>query len=203
MRHQLSTFRHSAGLTLVELVAAMVIASIAAIGLGAGITSIVGFYQDDWVTKDARFWGYESIDYLVRKIETAKAVTVRQYLANYDGVLIAPKDGTRQLNIQANEYDGLTENGLPMLDYADFPSEGTYKSEGQRIVALEKFTISEIDDLEKYREEFRGKPYLTALKKSLYVIEMVISVTTKYQGESSVEYLRFDRVAWAKDKYFR
>jgi len=203
MRHQLSTFRHSAGLTLVELVAAMVIASIAAVGLGAGITSIVGFYQDDWVTKDARFWGYESIDYMVRKIETAKAVNVRQYLANYDGLLITPKDGSRQLNIQGNEYDGLTENGLPMLEYADFPSEGTYKDEGQRIVALEKFTVSEIDELEKYREEFRGKPYLTALKKSLYVIEMVISVTTKYQGETSVEYLRFDRVAWAKDKYFR
>lgn len=203
MSKQFSKLKHSAGLTLIELVISMVIASIAALGLGTGITSIVGFYQDDWVTKDARFWGYESIDYLVSKIETAKAVGVRQYLANYDGLLITPHDGSRQLNVQANEYDGLTENGLPMLDFADFPAEGTYRDEGQRIVALDKFTITKIADDVDYREEFRGKPYLTSLAKSLYIIEMVISVTTKYQGEAVVEYLKFKRVAWAKDKYFR
>ena len=45
--------KNSAGLTLVELVTAMVISSIGVLALGTGITSIVGFYQDDWVTKGA------------------------------------------------------------------------------------------------------------------------------------------------------
>ena len=181
----------------------MVIASIAALGLGTGITSIIGFYQDDWVTKEARFWGYESIDFIVDEIETAKAVNVRQFLANYDGLLITPQGGGRILNIEGNQYDGLTVDGFPMLDYADFPAEGTYKDEGQRLVALEKFTVTEISDVEAYREAFRGKPFLTGLRKSLYVIEMNISVSTLYQGEVGVEYLKFKRIAWAKDKYFQ
>lgn len=203
MRKQVSHLKHSAGLTLIELAAAMVIASIAAIGLGTGITSIVGFYQDDWVTKDVRFWGYESIDFIVKKIENAKSVNVRQFLANYDGLLIVPQNGGRLLNIESSEHNGLTENGFPMLKFADFPAEGSYKDEGQRIVALEKFQVSEITDSEDYREEFRGKSFLTALRKSLYIVEMTISVTTKYQGENTVEYIRFKRIAWAKDKYFR
>lgn len=203
MSKSLPRFKHSSGLTLIELVTSMVIASIAAIGLGTGITSIVGFYQDDWVTKEARFWGYESIDYIVKKVETAKAVNVRQYLANYDGLLITPQDGSRQLNIQANEYDGLTVNGLPMLEYADFPAEGTYRDEGQRIVALEKFAVTPITEVDPYAQDFRGRPYLRKLSNSLYVVEMNMSVTTKYQGESAVEYIKFKRVIWAKDKYFR
>lgn len=203
MKSRILQLKSSAGLTLVELVTSMVIASVAALGLGTGITSIVGFYQDDWVTKEVRFWGYESMDYLVKKIETAKVVNVREYLANYDGLLITPKDGSRQLNIQANQADGLTENGLPLLSYADFPVEGTYRDDGQRLISLEKFAVGEISDEEDYRAEFRGKPYLRALRKSLYVIEMVISVTTRYKGETAVEYLKFKRVVWAKDKYFR
>ncbi len=203
MSYSVSKMKSSAGLTLIELVTTMVIASVAFLGVGTGITSIVGFYQDDWVTKDARFWGYESVDFIVKKIETAKSVKVRQYLANYDGLLITPKDGTRQLNIQANKQDGLTVNGLPMLDFADFPTEGTYKDVGQRIVALEKFGVSPITDVAPYDADFRGRPFLSSIAKSLYVIEMIISVTTKYQGESAVEYLKFKRVTWAKDKYFR
>ena len=195
--------KHSAGLTLIELVTAMVIASIASLGLGVGITSIVGFYQDDWVTKGARFWGYESMDYIVQQIETAKVVNVREYLANYDNLLITQKDGSRQLNIQGNEHDGLTVNGLPMLEFADFPAEGTYKDEGQRIVALEKFIVTELGDTPAFDDVFSGRPYLRRIEKSLWEVEIIISVTTKFQGESAVEYLKFKRIAWAKDKYFK
>ncbi|NQV30398.1 MAG: hypothetical protein HQ508_05885 [Candidatus Marinimicrobia bacterium] len=195
--------KYSAGLTLVELVTAMVIASVAFIGVGAGISTVVGFYQDDWVTKDARFWGYETIDYIVRKIETAKVVNVRQYLANYDGLLITPQDGSRQLNIQGERHDGIMVNGQPILDYADFPADGTYKDEGQRIVALDLFSVKKITDYPEYREQFRGKSGLSGLSQSLWVIEMVISVTTKYQGEARAEYVKFKRLAWAKDKYFK
>lgn len=195
--------KRSAGLTLIELVTAMVIASIAALGLGMGITSIVGFYQDDWVTKGARFWGYEAMDYVIEKIETSKKVDVRPYLANYDNLLINPKDGTQQLNIQGTEYGGLTVNGLSLLDYAEFPTEGTYQENGQRIIALERFLIHEIGETDEYDDVFNGRPYLKLVEKSLWVVDMVISVTTKFEGESSVEYLKFKRVAWAKDKYFK
>lgn len=181
----------------------MVIAAVGALAVGTGITSIVGFYQDDWVTKGARFWGYESMDYILKQIETAKTVTKRSYLANYDNLLITPKGSTRIINIQGNENDGLTVNGAPMLDYADFPAEGVYRDEGQRIVALEKFLVTELGETDEYDNTFSGRPYLSNLEKSLWQIEMVISVTTKYQGESSTEYLKFKRIAWAKDKYFR
>lgn len=203
MSKMLGKFKHSAGLTLIELVTSMVIASIAALGLGTGITTIVGFYQDDWVTKEARFWGYEAMDYLVNNIETAKTVDVRTYLANYDGLLIAPSDGSRQLNIQGTEHDGLMVNGFPLLEYADFPAEGTYKEDGQRIVAMEKFSVQELNEVAKYRDQFRGVPALGAVRASLWEIELVLSVTTKYQGEAFAEYIKFKRIAWAKDKYFR
>ena len=195
--------KNSAGLTLVELVTAMVISSIGVLALGTGITSIVGFYQDDWVTKGARFWGYESMDYIIDKVGTAEIVLRRAYLANYDNLLITPKDGSRQLNIQGNKYDGLTVNGQPILDFADFPAEGTYRDEGQRIVALDKFIVTELTEVDEFENVFNGRPYLNKLAKSLWQIEMIISVTTKFQGESSVEYLTFKRIAWAKDKYFR
>ena len=202
MKQRLTKIKHSAGLTLVELVTAMVISSIGVLAVGTGITSIVGFYQDDWVTKGARFWGYESMDYIINKMGTAEVVLRRAYLANYDNLLITPKDGSRQLNIQGNKYDGLTVNGQPILDYADFPAEGTYRDEGQRIVALDKFTVTELGKTKDFEQVFSGRPQLNKLEKSLWQIEMIISVTTKYQGESSVEYLTFKRIAWAKDKYF-
>ncbi len=198
----LTHIKRSAGLTLVELVTAMVISSIGVLAVGTGITSIVGFYQDDWVTKGARFWGYESMDFIIDKIGTAEVVLRRAYLANYDNLLITPKDGTRQLNIQGNEYDGLTVNGQPMLDFADFPAEGVYRDEGQRIVTLDKFVVTELTEVEEFDNVFNGRPYLNKLAKSLWQIEMIIAVTTKYQGESAVEYLTFKRIAWAKDKYF-
>ncbi|MBT4035602.1 MAG: prepilin-type N-terminal cleavage/methylation domain-containing protein [Candidatus Marinimicrobia bacterium] len=202
MKQRLTKIKHSAGLTLVELVTAMVISSIGVLAVGTGITSIVGFYQDDWVTKGARFWGYESMDYIINKMGTAEVVLRRAYLANYDNLLITPKDGSRQLNIQGNKYDGLTVNGQPILDYADFPAEGTYRDEGQRIVALDKFSVTELGKTKDFEQVFSGRPQLNKLEKSLWQIEMIISVTTKYQGESSVEYLTFKRIAWAKDKYF-
>ncbi len=202
MNMHLAKIKHSAGLTLIELVTSMVIASIATVGVGTGITSIVGFYQDDWVTKDARFWGYESMDYIMKKIETARVVDVRSYLANYDNLLITGKDGTQQLNIQGNEHDGLTVNGQPMLDYADFPADGTYKNEGQRIVALDKFIVTELGETDDFDDVFSGRPHLRKLERSLWFVEMTISVTTKYQGAAAVEYLKFKRIAWAKDKYF-
>ncbi|MBC8193816.1 MAG: prepilin-type N-terminal cleavage/methylation domain-containing protein [Candidatus Marinimicrobia bacterium] len=199
----LTLLKRSAGLTLIELVTAMVISSLGVLAVGTGITSIVGFYQDDWVTKGARFWGYESMDYIIEKVETAEVVIRRAYLANYDNLLITPKDGTRQINIQGNKYDGLTVNGQPMLEYADFPAEGVYRDEGQRIVELNKFIVTELTEVEEFQNIFNGRPYLNKLAKSLWQIEMIISVTTKFQGESSVEYLTFKRIAWAKDKYFR
>jgi hypothetical protein len=202
LKQRLTKIKHSAGLTLVELVTAMVISSIGVLAVGTGITSIVGFYQDDWVTKGARFWGYESMDYIINKMGTAEVVLRRAYLANYDNLLITPKDGSRQLNIQGNKYDGLTVNGQPILDYADFPAEGTYRDEGQRIVALDKFSVTELGKTKDFEQVFSGRPQLNKLEKSLWQIEMIISVTTKYQGESSVEYLTFKRIAWAKDKYF-
>ena len=202
MNKRLIKIKHSAGLTLIEIVVSMVIASIGALAVGIGITSVVGFYQDDWVTKGARFWGYESMDYILKRIETAKTVTKREYLANYDNLIITPKDGTRLLNIQGNRYDGLTVNGQPMLDYADFPAEGIYRDEGQRIVELDKFTVTELGKTDEYDNTFNGRPYLRKLEQSLWQIEMIVSVTTKFQGESSTEYLKFKRIAWAKDKYF-
>jgi hypothetical protein len=202
LKQRLTKIKHSAGLTLVELVTAMFISSIGVLAVGTGITSIVGFYQDDWVTKGARFWGYESMDYIINKMGTAEVVLRRAYLANYDNLLITPKDGSRQLNIQGNKYDGLTVNGQPILDYADFPAEGTYRDEGQRIVALDKFSVTELGKTKDFEQVFSGRPQLNKLEKSLWQIEMIISVTTKYQGESSVEYLTFKRIAWAKDKYF-
>jgi len=202
MKNISKNFKHSAGLTLIELVTSMVIASVAALGLGIGISSIVGFYQDDWVTKDVRFWGYECMDYIVDNIDTAKKVEKRQYLANFDGLLITKKDGVSLLNIQATENGGLTNNGFPLLDYADFPTEGTYKDEGQRIVALEKFRVSKLVDDEDFRRDFGAVPNEPRLTNSLWSVEMVISVTTKYQGEAFTEYMKFKRIAWAKDKYF-
>lgn len=201
MKH-LKNIKRLAGLTLVELVTAMAISSLGVLALGTGITSIVGFYQDDWVTKGARFWGYESMDYIIEKVETAEVVIIRAYLANYDNLLITPKDGTRQINIQGNQYDGLTVNGQPMLDFADFPAEGVYRDEGQRIVELDKFAVTPLADVEEFQSHFNGRPYLNKLAKSLWQIEMIISVTTKFQGESATEYLTFKRIAWAKDKYF-
>jgi len=194
--------RGSSGLTLIELVTSMVIASIAALGLGVGITSIVGFYQDDWVTKDVRFWGYECMDYIISEIETAKKVETRTYLANYDGLLISKSDGSQQLNIQGNEQEGLLSNGFPILDYANFPSSGVYRDEGQRTVALDKFTVDLLADDEEFRLRYGTMPSDSRLKQSLWIIEMVISVTTKYHGEYFVEYVKFKRIAWAKDKYF-
>jgi hypothetical protein len=94
-------------------------------------------------------------------------------------------------------------NGLPILEYADFPAEGTYKEDGQRIVAMEKFSVQELNEVLKYREQFRGVPALGAVKASLWEVELVLSVTTKYQGEAFSEYIKFKRIAWAKDKYFR
>ncbi len=199
----LTLLKRSAGLTLIELVTAMVISSLGVLAVGTGITSIVGFYQDDWVTKGARFWGYESMDYIIEKVETAEVVIRRAYLANYDNLLITPKDGTRQINIQGNKYDGLTVNGQPMLEYADFPAEGVYRDEGQRIVELDKFIVTELTEVDEFQNVFNGRPYLNKLAKSLWQIEMIISVTTKFQGEASVEYLTFKRIAWAKDKYFQ
>jgi hypothetical protein len=192
----------SAGLTLIELVTSMVIASIASLGLGFGITSIVGFYQDDWVTKNVRFWGYECMDFLVSEIETAKKVVERPPVGNFDGLIITRKDGTQQLNIQGSETQGLLSNGWPILDYADFPSEGAYRENGQRFVELDKFTIGKLSEDEDFRIDFGAIPNITRLKESLWVIEMVVTVTTLYHGESHTEYVKFKRIAWAKDKYF-
>ncbi len=197
--------KYSKGLTLIELVTSMVIASVATIGLGTGIASIVGFYQDDWVTKDVRFYGYECIDFIVEKIETAEFVQKREYLANYDGLLIKQPQPEPLLNIQAREHDGLLKNGEPLLKYADFPAEGTYKDEGKRIIALEQFKVYELaqsPEPNPYRQQLGGSSAKIRLKKSLWQIQLVISVTTKTQGEASTEYMKFKRIVWAKDKYF-
>jgi hypothetical protein len=203
MRFSIQQMKRSAGLTLIEVAAAMTIASVAAIGLGTGITTIAGFFQDDWVTKDVRYWGYECMDYIFEKVETAKRIQVLNNIAKYDGMVITPRKAGSPINIQATEYDGLLVDGQPMLPFARFPSEGIYRGEGQRIVAVESFQVNTISSYPEYAEEFRGRSYLRELIDSLYIIEMVVSVTTKYQGETGVEFVKFKRTIWLKDKYFK
>jgi len=195
--------KHSAGVTLIELAVAMTIASIATLGVGAGITTIVGFYQDDWVTKEVRFWGYEATEFIVNHFETAKKVDVLIPWNNYDGLRITQAAGLPILNIQGSKKKGLMKDGDPLLDHVKFPSSGVYRSSGQRLIELERFTIDPIDEYSEYRSDFEGKPYLDKLKDSLFIMEMVISVTTQYQGEEAVEYIKFKRTVWARDKYFK
>lgn len=203
MSRSLKSIRSSAGLTLIELVAAMLIASVAAIGLGTGITTIVGYFQEDWVTKDVRYWGYECMDYIFEHVETAKKVQILRNIASYHGILIMPKDGGSPINIQASANDGLLVDGQPMLPFADFPADGVYREDGQRIVELEHFHVNKINDYSYYSNQFRGRSYLQKLASSLYIVDMVISVTTKHLGEETVEFVKFKRTIWLKDIYFK
>ena len=56
--------------------------------------------------------------------------------------------------------------------------------------------------MDAFREEFSQRPRLRRLIKTLYQVEMVISVTTEYQEGTEVEYATFNRLIWLKDKYF-
>mgnify|MGYP002634299638 CR=1 FL=1 len=194
---------YSAGVTLVELLAALTIAAIATIGLGSGITTIVGAYQDDWVTKEVRFWGYEAVELIVNYVETADKITIRPPWNGYYGLLIDQAPGQPNINIEGSKKRGLTKNGQALLEHVEWPRDGTYRSDGQRVIELERFEIKLLKNDPDSREAYDlNNHVLERLNNSLYLLDLVIAVTTKYQGEEMVEYVTFNRILWARDKYF-
>ncbi len=190
--------QHQQGLTLVELVVVMMVMSVAVVGMGTSAVSIVGFYKNDWVTRNIRAYGFAAMDQIEDILEDADYVRVDPW-SQYDRLYIRRPGITETTLIQGNKNEGLLKGVENVVKNYKFPNEGTFIEGTQRQVTLEGFHVQAMKDVNPV---FNNRPALHRIGKSIYDVTLVFGLRTNdpEYGEI-VEYTTMHRQIYVRRLY--
>lgn len=133
----------SAGMTLLELSAGIVVMSIIGIGMTSGAQAVMLHYQSDTVRQDLRQYGNNIMREIVQELNRAQKVEVDTH--NGFSRLKLYKyftDLSPRLTITCNQRAGiLFNNDEPIDGVLKFPSEGVFRGVNKRTVYVDDFII--------------------------------------------------------------
>tara|TARA_Y100001980_G_C14542770_1_gene321240 strand:- start:36 stop:671 length:636 start_codon:yes stop_codon:yes gene_type:complete len=167
----------SAGMTMLELAAAIVVLSIIAIGMTSGAQAVMYHYQSDIVRQDLRQYGNQIMREISTELNLAQKVEIDgqngfsriklyQYFTD-----ISPK-----LTISCKQRTGIEFNSdVPLNGVLNFPNEGVFRGPKTRSVYVDDF-IAEFD--------MDGGPGLTQFKNSFIKLTLVLSMDSDVMDEN-------------------
>ena len=133
----------SAGMTLLELSAGIVVMSIIGIGMTSGAQAVMLHYQSDTVRQDLRQYGNNIMREIVRELNLAQKIEFDSF--NGFSRLRLYKyytDVSPELTISCDDRAGIQFNGgVPVNGVLDFPSEGVFRGPNQRTVYVDDFVV--------------------------------------------------------------
>jgi len=135
--------RTSAGMTLLELSAGIVVMSIIGIGMTSGAQAVMLHYQSDTVRQDLRQYGNNIMREIVRELNLAQKVELDSFngfsrLKLYRYFI----DVSPELTIACDDRAGIQFNGnIPVDGVLTFPSEGVFRGPNKRMVYVDDFVV--------------------------------------------------------------
>jgi prepilin-type N-terminal cleavage/methylation domain-containing protein len=194
MRRSIHRRGWSAGLTLVEMMATIVVLGVMLVGLSLGVRTILQHYRHDTVYQELRQYGHLVMREIMREISLAQFISKDDF-NGFTRLHLSRFDSTGQLTsviISGDEQDGiLFDSRLPLEGQAPFPTTGRFRQNLE--IRLEKFTARKIQ---------QNRPDLARFANSTWEIELVIAVETLLGGRSNrTEEIRFHRLVFMPNKY--
>ncbi|MEA3287883.1 MAG: type II secretion system protein [Candidatus Marinimicrobia bacterium] len=199
MMNKLLKHRNNRGFTLIEMAVVMTIFSLAGLGLVSSAVSIVGFYQDDMVSKDIKTYGNAVLNTVAEKIQGANKITVTTGPTGHDLVYLKyPGKGSVGLtkSIQVSQDGTFLWQGRDMLPQIPLQLEGMYRNKDQREIFLAEFTVHNLIQAEYEPVQHRNE--IKAVGKSVYEVSIIYGLTTNFkQGSPQTEYLTFKKKVYS------
>ena len=187
------------GFTIIEMAVVILVFSIAGLGFLSTAIGIVGFYQDDMVSRDIKTYGTAVLSEIADKISQAQEISVTSGPNGYDLVYLTfPGTGNigRQKSIQASEDRGFLYQGKPLLKKIPLKQDGMYRNHDYRQIDLLEFTVENLHEAGYHHAQNRNE--LRLVGKSVYEVTIIYGLTTYYKsGDDQTEYLTFKKKVYA------
>ena len=167
----------SAGMTLLELSAGIVVMSIIGIGMTSGAQAVMLHYQSDTVRQDLRQYGNNIMREIVRELNLAQKIEFDSF--NGFSRLRLYKyytDVSPELTISCDDRAGIQFNGsVPVNGVLDFPSEGVFRGPNQRTVYVDDFVV-----------EYDNQPGLgsSVFKRSFLELTLILAMESDVMDDS-------------------
>ncbi len=167
----------SAGMTLLELSAGIVVMAIIGIGMTSGAQAVMLHYQSDTVRQDLRQYGNNVMREIIREMNLAQKVEFDSFngfsrlrLYRYF------TDLSPELTISCDDRAGIQFNGnVPVDGVLTFPREGVFRGPNKRTVYVDDFVV-----------EYDMQPNLgsSTFKNSYMELTLVLAMETDVMDES-------------------
>tara|TARA_Y100001934_G_C12354899_1_gene777556 strand:+ start:1160 stop:1795 length:636 start_codon:yes stop_codon:yes gene_type:complete len=169
--------KSSAGMTLLELSAAIVVVSIIAIGMTSGAQAVMLHYQNDTVRQDLRQYGNNIMREIVRELNQSQKIEV-DGLNGFARIKLYKyfKDVAPEITITCNSRSGIQFNSdVPVDGVLTFPSEGVFRGPNTRTVYIDDFVV-----------DYNMVPGLgsSAFKRSYLELSLVLAMETDVMDDS-------------------
>ena len=165
------------GMTLIELSAVIVVASIIGLGMTAAAQAVLLHYQADTVRQDLRQYGNNIMREISRELHLAQKVEIDgingfSRLKLYDQF----QSVTPDLVITCKSKDGIEFNDdIPLNGVLEFPDQGTFRGNGNRTLFVKDFTAE---------YEPSNRPGFTEFKRSFLHLQLTLSLTSDVMDEA-------------------
>jgi len=184
------------GLTMIEMVTAIVISGIIVIGLSLSARTVLAHYQIDTIRLDARYYGNTLIREITKKMNLAKQICVDR-LNGFSRLDLSWTDKygfTNNTIITANANDGiLFDYQFPLDGVLTLPNKGAFRSRNQFHISLQNFDVLPQPITSGLLSDFSRSTWDI-------ILELKIDMNNA-PGGSRIEILRFERTVFMPNRF--
>ena len=167
----------SVGMTLIELSAVIVVASIIGLGMTSAAQAVMLHYQTDTVRQDLRQYGNNIMREIIRELQLSQKVEI-DGLNGFSRLKLYKQfqSLTPDLVISCRTSEGIEFNDdVPLDGVLKFPNRGVFRDNGQRTLYLKDFTAN---------YEPSNHPGMTEFKRSFMHLELILSMESDVMDEA-------------------
>ena len=167
----------SVGMTLIELSAVIVVASIIGLGMTSAAQAVMLHYQTDTVRQDLRQYGNNIMREITRELQLSQKVEI-DGLNGFSRLKLYKQfqSLTPDLVISCRTSEGIEFNDdVPLDGVLEFPNRGVFRDNGQRTLYLKDFTAN---------YEPSSHPGMTEFKQSFMHLELILSMESDVMDEA-------------------
>ena len=167
----------SVGMTLIELSAVIVVASIIGLGMTSAAQAVMLHYQTDTVRQDLRQYGNNIMREITRELQLSQKVKI-DGLNGFSRLKLYKQfqSLTPDLVISCRASEGIEFNDdVPLDGVLEFPNRGVFRDNGQRPLYLKDFTAN---------YEPSSHPGMTEFKQSFMHLELILSMESDVMDEA-------------------
>lgn len=182
------------GVTIIELAVVVIIMSVMLLGLFPGVVTIIKYYQSDWILREIRQYGFESLEYIAEEMARAEHVKADPF-NGYGKITIRFPDSSQPKAITGTELGGLFEGNRPLLEHRNFPSTGLYRDDNvSHQIRVKTFDAFDFEHADLGYSTNNARAGLAPVYRAMFDIVLQIEVLTPIAGgDDIVEVLTFHR----------